>query len=58
MEKVLFKSVNQKLIGGGQSNLNKLNNIIKNVRSYEITDRNISVFSWLFIYNYIKTDGK
>ena len=44
MKKILFKDVNQKLIGGGQkSNLNKLNN--NKYKDYEITNRNISDFS-------------
>ena len=44
MKKLLFAEVNQKLIGGGgqKSNLTKLNNINKD---YEITNRNISIFS-------------
>ncbi len=44
MKKVLFSKVNYKLIGGGgqKSNLTKLNNINKD---YEITNRNISIFS-------------
>ena len=46
MKKVLYRNVNQKLIGGGfKSNL-KINNIIKNIdKDYEITNRNISDFS-------------
>ena len=45
MKKVLYKNVNQKLIGGGgkKSNLNKINNNID--KDYEITNRDISDFS-------------
>ena len=44
MEKVLFSEVNHKLIGGGQkSNLSIINNNID--KDYEITNRNISIFS-------------
>ena len=45
MKKVLFAKVNHKLIGGGsqKSNLSIINNNID--KDYEITNRNISVFS-------------
>ncbi len=45
MKKVLFVEVNHKLIGGGsqKSNLSIINNNID--KDYEITNRNISVFS-------------
>ena len=45
MEKVLFAKVNHKLIRGGgyKSNLSIINNNID--KDYEITNRNISVFS-------------
>ena len=44
MEKVLFVEVNHKLMGGSQkSNLSIINNNID--KDYEITNRNISVFS-------------
>lgn len=44
MINVVDKQVNSKLIFGGQkSNLTKLNNNIN--KGYEITNRNISVFS-------------
>ena len=44
MKKVLYRNVNQKLMGGGfKSNLNKINN--NKYKDYEITNRNISDFS-------------
>ena len=45
MKKVLYKNVNQKLIGGGAQkyNINKINNNID--KDYEITNRDISDFS-------------
>ncbi len=42
MEKVLYKNVNNKLIGGGhKSNLNKINNNID--KDYEVTSSNTSL---------------
>ena len=43
MKKVLYKNVNQKLIGGGckKSNLNKINNNID--KDYEVTSSNTSL---------------